>query len=203
MSEREIVRAEQAVIAYRFGGSLRAYLRAVGRAGATRAMARAVIGDELRLALLSPHLRVRRPTGADVGEWYRTHASAASARAVEVHPAAPWLGGRTKGLAISGVAPAQALALPAGKAVRMRTHEGVYRVRAFARPLPLGAYALERAVPAIQAALLESAREEAYSRWSLRRQTSALDTAICRRDALPAVGSVDLTDALPFLALQN
>lgn len=203
VSEREIVRAERAVIAYSFGGSVRAYVRAVRRAGASRAMARAVIADELRQAVLAPHLRVRRPTGADVTEWYRTYASVVSARAVEVHPAAPWLGGRTKGLAIAGVAPAQALAQPAGKVVRVRTHGGVYRVRAFGKPLPLGAYALERAVPAIHAALLETAREEAYRRWSLRRQTSALDTAVCRRDALPAVGSVDLTEALPFLALQN
>ena len=52
-------------------------------------------------------------------------------------------------------------------------------------------------------ALQRSARSEAYDRWLLRQQQSALDIAICRRDELPMVGTVDLTNQLPFLELTS
>ena len=54
-----------------------------------------------------------------------------------------------------------------------------------------------------QAALMRTARAEAYERWSLRQQKSALDLAICRHDELPMVGTVDLTNQLPFLELAS
>ena len=50
---------------------------------------------------------------------------------------------------------------------------------------------------------MRSARAEAYERWLLRQQNSALDSAICRRDQLPMIGAVDLTNQLPFLELTS
>ena len=53
----------------------------------------------------------------------------------------------------------------------------------------------------VYAALMRSAHAEAYERWLLRQQQSALDIAVCRHDELPMVGTVDLTNQLPFLEL--
>jgi len=60
---------------------------------------------------------------------------------------------------------------------------------------------IARARPGVYAALMRSARAEAYERWLLRQQNAALDLAICRRDELPMVATVALTNQLPFLEL--
>ena len=174
-----------------------------GRAGANVSVARGVIADELREARLEPHLPARRPTGSEVGEYYETYGGA-QARAVEVRPAPSWLGRQTRGIAISTVAPARVFSLPVGgKPTKIRTREGVFKVRALGAAQPLATFPFARARVGVYAALMRSARAEAYERWLLRRQNSALDTAICRRDQLPMIGSVDLTNRLPFLELTS
>jgi hypothetical protein len=88
-----------------------------------------------------------------------------------------------------------------GKPTKIRTREGVFKVRALGAVQPLATFPFGRARAGVYAALMRSARAEAYDRWLLRQQISALDIAICRRDELPMVGSVDLTNQLPFLEL--
>jgi hypothetical protein len=199
----EILAAERSVIRHRFGGSRAAYQAALARMGASVTIARGVITDELREAQVGMRLPAQRPTGADVGEYFETYGNT-QARSVEVKPAPSWLGSRTRGVALSTVAPAQVFSLPVGgKPRKISTREGVFRVRALGEPQPLATFPLARARAGVYAALMRSARAEAYERWLLRRQKSALDAAVCRRDLLPMIGTVDLTNQLPFLELTS
>jgi hypothetical protein len=200
VTSREILAAERAIVRHRFRGSRAAYRAALARSGANISLARGVIADELREAQIEPRLPARRPTGAEVGDYYETYGGS-QARAVEVRPAPSWLGRRTRGIALETVAPAQVFSLPVGKATKIRTRDGVFTVRALGRAQPLATFPFARARAGVYAALMRSARAAAYERWLLRRQSSALDTAICRRDDLPMVGIVDLTNQLPFLEL--
>jgi hypothetical protein len=200
ISSAEIVAAERSLIRSRFGGNRGAYRAALARAGANLTIARGVLADELREARVAGHLAVRRPSGREVGEYYERYGDA-QARSVQVRPAPSWLGRQTRGVALSTVAPAQVFSLPLGKATKIQTREGVFKVRALGRPQPLATFPFSRARLGVYAALMRSARAEAYDRWLLRQQNSALDTAICRHDVLPMIGSVDLTGQLPFLEL--
>jgi hypothetical protein len=203
VSTAEILVAERALIRSRFGGSRAAYRRALARAGANVTIARGVIADELREAALRPHLSARRPSGSEVGDYYETFGNS-KARAVEVKPAPSWLGRQTRGVALASVAPAQVFTLPVGgKPKKIRTSEGVFKVRPLGKPQPLATFPLRSARAGVYAALMRAARVEAYERWLLRQQKSALDLAICRHDELPMVGTVDLTNQLPFLALTS
>jgi hypothetical protein len=56
-------------------------------------------------------------------------------------------------------------------------------------------------LPVVRATLVQHAREQAFTGWSLARQRSALARIACAHDELPQVDAVDLTDYLPFLAL--
>jgi hypothetical protein len=201
LTTTEILAAERSLIRTRFGGSGAAYRRALARSGATVSIARGVIADELREARLRPHLPARRPSGSEVGDYYETYGNA-PARAVQAKPAPSWLGGQTRGVALSTVAPAQVFAMPVGgKPKKIHTSEGVFKVRALGKAQPLATFPLRSARAGVYAALMRTARAEAYERWSLRQQKSALDLAICRHDELPMVGTVDLTNQLPFLEL--
>jgi hypothetical protein len=201
VSSADIVAAERGIIVNRFHGSRGAYRAALGRVGANMGIARGVIADELREAALEPRLAARRPSGREVGEYYETFGDA-QARAVEVKPAPSWLGGQTRGVALATVAPARVFSLRVGgKPTKIRTRDGVFKVRALGAVQPLATFPFARARAGVYAALLRSAHAEAYERWLLRQQQSALDIAVCRRDELPMVGTVDLTNQLPFLEL--
>jgi hypothetical protein len=107
-------------------------------------------------------------------------------------------------VALASVAPAQVFTLPVGgKPKKIRTSEGVFKVRPLGKPQPLATFPLRSARAGVYAALMRAARTEAYERWLLRQQKSALDLAICRHDNLPMVGTVDLTNQLPFLELTS
>ncbi len=197
----DVVAAERSLIRNRFG-TRSSYRAALARAGANISIARGVLADELREARLAPHLPAKRPSGPEVGDYYETYGNA-QARAVDVKPAPSWLGFRKRGVALATVAPAQVFSLPVGKMTTIRTSEGVFKVRALGKSQPLATFPFARARAGVYAALMRSSREEAYDRWLLRQQNSALDTAICRRDELPMVGTVDLTNQLPFLELAS
>jgi hypothetical protein len=203
LSSADIVAAERSIVLNRFRGSGSAYRAALARAGANVTVARGVIADELREAALEPRLAARRPTGSEVGDYYETFGDA-QARAVQVKPAPSWLGGQTRGVALATVAPAQIFSLRVGgKPTKMRTREGVFKVRALGAVQPLATFPFARARAGVYAALMRAARAKAYDRWLLRQQNSALDIAICRRDELPMIGTVDLTNQLPFLELTS
>ncbi len=199
---KELRAAERAIIAYRFGGRRAAYLRALARAGATRAMARGVIADELRQARVERHFRVSAPSRAEIADYHSTY-SDTSARLVETRPAPSWLGHRSRGVAIQGMAPAAIFRIARGPFVKLKTREGTLRVRTLSPAAPLGAFSLSAASASIRAALVRNAQDEVFDNWLMSRETSALAVTTCRRDWLPAVGTLDLLSELPFLELTS
>jgi hypothetical protein len=193
--------AERAIIASRFRGSRRAYRRALARGRATETLAREVIADELRQQRMGRRFRVRRPTAEQITSYYESVADT-RARLVEVKPRVWWLGDRREGLAIGSLAPPQAFGIPVGrKWIRIRTADGLFRIRSEDQAFPLGTFPLSLARPSVVAALKEIQRRQIFERWFNRPLNDGLNRVRCSGDELPPVANVDLTTYLPFLAL--
>jgi hypothetical protein len=200
LKAKQLSDAERAVVAGRFGGSFARYRAALAKAHASPGSARGIIGDELRRVAIESGFRVAGPTSVEVNEYYETY-GATRARLVETKAAAPWLGMRKRGFALESMAPPQLFSLPGGGGWHtIRTMRGTYQVRALDSPVSLGALPLGVAKPAIVNALKELARSDRYEAWLLARERVLDEQAVCRRDAQPQVGVVELTDYLPFLA---
>ena len=200
VSPADVLVAEKAVIDQSFGGSRAAYVSALAQAHASVAVARGILGDELRQAEISATLHAPAPSAAELQTFYMSYPSL-PVRLVQAKPAPQWLGGKPQGYAISEVAPDRLFALETGKKAVVRTSEGVYAVKALGDALPLGAIPFGRAKPAIAAALGAFARGLAFESWTVARQHGALNTAICAKDDLPQPAAIDLTQFLPFLRL--
>ena len=197
---KQVTDAERAVVASRFGGSFARYRAALAKAHAGPGAARGVIGDELRRLVIETRFRVGGATAREIGEYYESY-SATRARLVESKTPAPWLGKHKRGFALESTAPPQLFSLAeGGKWKSIRTMRGTYRVRALDSPVSLGALPLGVARPAVVTALQELARSDRYDAWLLARERVLNEQAVCRRDAQPQVGVVELTDYLPFLA---
>jgi hypothetical protein len=199
-SPRGALAAERTVIALRFGGDVGAYRAALAAAGATPTLARDILGDSLRRAAIEARLPVRAPSAREISAFYFAFPELL-ARPVRVTPAPWWLGGRSVGIALSSLAPERVFKVKTGRTARVRSLDGIYVVRTLGEPMPLGALPLERARPAISAALTAFARGEAFERWTAARQTSMLRLTTCLRDDVPAPGPVDLATFVPFLSL--
>jgi hypothetical protein len=199
-SASSILAAERTVIALRFGGNVGAYRAALVAAGATPLLAREILGDSLRRAVIETRLPVRAPSAREISAFYLAFPELL-ARPVRVDPAPWWLGGRKVGIALSSLAPERVFKVKTGRTASVRSLDGLYTVRALGEPMALGALPLERARPAISAALTAFARGEAFERWASARQTSMLRVTTCLRDDMPAPGPVDLATFLPFLSL--
>jgi hypothetical protein len=200
LKAKRVADAERAVVAARFGGSFARYGAALAKAHASRGAARGVIGDELRRLAIESGFRVGGATSAEINEYYETYGGT-RARLVQTKTAAPWLGNRTRGFALESMAPPQLFSLAGGKGWHsIRTMRGTYQVRALDSTVALGALPLGVARPAIANALQELARSDHYEAWLLARERVLDEQAVCRRDAQPEVGVVELTDYLPFLA---
>ncbi len=200
LTRNEIRKAERAIVTYRFGGSGAAYRSALAKAGASPEIARGVIADELRQAKTERHFRVSSPSVAEIAEYQSTYASK-PARLVSAKPAPSWLGRRNRGIAIEGMAPAAVFRIPAGRTVTLHTREGDVKVRAVGATAPLGAFALDTARSSIRAALVNISQDQVFDNWLMRREGSALQMTTCRKDWLPAVGTLELASELPFLEL--
>jgi hypothetical protein len=192
--------AERAIVRMRFRGSRAAYRAALRRAGANEALAREVIADELRQQRMGRRFRAPNPTSQQISE-YHANFSSSPARMVEVKPRPWWLAGRPKGLAIAPLAPPQIFSLPAGKRAKIRTADGLFRVRAEDTTMPLGAYPVGVARRSVAEALREISRRQLFERWFTRPLNDRLDSLRCADDQLPAVAVVDMTTFLPFLTL--
>lgn len=195
-----VLATERTIVVARFGGSQAAYRAAIARAGATIDLARSVIADELRRALLASGLQAVVPSSSAIETFYQFYAEA-RVRRVAASPAPPWLGGRGEGVVLAAVAPAGIFSLKPGRLATLRTAGGTYQVRVLGGAFPLGTLPLSVARPAIETALLAFAQADALGAWTVRKQTAALESATCLGDDLPAVSSVDLTAYLPFLAI--
>jgi hypothetical protein len=200
VSTRLVLDAERAVIAQSFGGSRAAYEAALRKAHASVAVARGVLGDELRRVKVEATLPGGTPSADQVKTFYESYPDL-SVRLVQSKPAPAWLGAPAKGYAISEVAPPRIFTLENGKASLVRTSEGSFSIKPLDDALPLGAVPLSKATPAIAAALRAFARGEQFEQWSVGKQRSALNTAICAKDDLPQPSAVDLTSYLDFLRL--
>jgi hypothetical protein len=195
----DVLAAERAVIAQRFRGSQAAYRTAVAQAGASLAVARGILGDELRRVRIEATLAGGTPSGSAIAAFYAAYPDLLT-RPVSVTPAPWWLGGSERGLALSSLAPPSLFRVPTGRSSFVRAFEGSYVVKPLGRTMPLGALPLSRARPGIVAALRAFARGGAFERWTVNRQTAALRQTICWRDDLPTPAAIDLSTFLPFLS---
>jgi hypothetical protein len=194
------IRVAERAAAARFGG-FAGYRAALAKAHASVAAGRGVIADELRRTQIESRLRVSPPSSADVKEYYGTYRETET-RLVQTKTRAPWLGNRTRGLALASNAPEQLFTIPEGRWLTIRTMLGTYRVRALEPAVPLGAVPFGAARTAVADALEGLTRGQLYESWLLGRERALVDQALCRKDVQPEVGVVPLTDYLPFLAAE-
>jgi hypothetical protein len=199
VSAFDVLQAERAVIAQRFGGSAAAYRAALARSGANVSIARGILGDALRRIRVEAGLAGGNPSPAAVASFYEAYPDLLT-RPVAAKPSPWWLGGSASGLALSSLAPPPLFRVPTGRLSTVRAFDGSYAVRPLGRTVPLGALPFSRARPGIVAALRTFARGAAFERWTADRQTAALRQTICYRDDLPTPAAVDLSTFLPFLS---
>lgn len=201
VSPSDVLAAEQRIAAARFGGSSVAYRAALAEAGATVAVARAIIGDELRSREVLGRLATTRPSAADVARFRATYAPVL-ARRIVVSPAPSWLP-EGSGVALATSAPEAVFRISTGRAVTLRTAEGRFTVRALEETAALGAVPLRLARAAIVRELRSERLADAYSAWTIRQQKAAESRLVCERDRLPELGVVTLASFVPFLSLHE
>jgi hypothetical protein len=201
VSPTRVLATERRIIASRFGGSSASYRAALAEAGATLAVARGILGDELRRAEIQADLATQRPSRADVDRFRATFAGVA-ARMVVVSPAPRWLP-EGRGLALATSAPRAVFDAATRRSFKLRTAEGILSVRALEHTTALGAVALGVARGAILRELTGERRADAYAAWTIRQQKAAETRLACERDRLPQRGVVSLSSFAPFLSLSE
>jgi hypothetical protein len=200
-SPSAVLAAERRIVAARFGRSGSAYRSALADAGASRAVARGIVGDELRRSDIVSRLDTARVTSADVARFRATFAPVL-ARRVVVSPAPSWLPEGT-GYAVATSAPEAVFRAPSRRTVTLRTAEGIFRVRALEDTTALGALPFGLARPAIARELRNERRADAYSAWTIKYQKAAVSRLVCERDRMPELGVVALASFAPFLSLHE
>jgi hypothetical protein len=146
-------------------------------------------------------MRVANPSVNDIVSYYGSYGSM-GARLVETKTPAPWLGNRKRGFVLESSAPPQLFGLPENRWVSVRTMLGKYDVRAVEPAVPLAALPLNMARIPVSVALKGLVKNQRYEKWLLSRERALVDRATCRKDQLPTIGVVPLTDYLPFLAAE-
>jgi len=201
VSPDDVLAVERRIVSTRFGGSERAYRAALADVGAGRTVARAIVGDQLRMDEIVGRLAPPRPSPAAILRFRSTFAPVL-ARRVVVSPAPSWLP-EGSGVAIATSAPEAVFRVPVGRARTIRTLEGRFTVRALDATTALGVLSSEVARPAIERELRSEARVDAYASWSISKQKGAASRLVCERDRLPELGVVNLTAFAPFLSLHE
>jgi hypothetical protein len=200
VSEDEIANAERTIVLLAFQGARSRYNAALANVGATPEVARALIGDELRRSRISASLKAEEPSEKEIQTFYRSYPTT-PVREVRVSPGVSWLDGRSEGLALAAVAPAYVFALRTGVKLTLTTAEKQIRLELLGDALPLGAYPLEVARPAVRSALRSFSRGGAFETWTTTQQRAAQNRLICLRDDVPEPAAVDFGVYLPFLEL--
>ena len=201
VSPTQVLAMERRIVASRFAGSSASYRAALAETGASLAVARGVLGDELRRAEIQRRLTIARPSRADV-ERFRVTFAAVLARRIAVSPAPSWLPEGT-GLALATSAPRAVFESATRRSVKVRTAEGLFTVRALEDTTVLGAVSLGVARPDIVRELSGERRAEAYAAWTIREQKAAESRLVCERDRLPERGVVALSSFAPFLSMHE
>jgi hypothetical protein len=192
---------ERRVVKSRFGGNVSGYRAALSEAGASLAVARGIMGDELRSHELVAQLSVARISSGDVARFRATFAPVL-AREVTVSPAPSWLP-EGRGVALATSAPEAVFRLPSGRRTTIRTAEGTFVVEAREDTTALGALPTNLARVAVTRELRAGRRADAYAAWTIRMQRSAESKLVCERDRLPELGVVTLSAFTPFLSLHE
>jgi hypothetical protein len=192
---------ERRVVTARFGGSSVAYRSALAEAGASVAVARGILGDELRWSEIVERLSLARISSADVTRFHSTFAPVL-ARELVVSPAPSWLP-EGQGVALATSAPAVVFAIGTGRRRTIRTAEGTFVVKARAETSALGALPSDLAHAAVRRELRAERRADAYAAWTIRMQKAGASKLVCERDRLPELGVVRLSTFAPFLSLHE
>ncbi len=201
VSPSEALALERRVVGSRFGGSVAAYRSALGEAGASIAVARGILGDELRWQEIVARLSLARISSADVTRFKATFAPVL-AREVTVSPAPSWLP-EGRGVALATSAPEAVFRLTTGKRKTIRTVEGAFVVEARDDVTALGALPADLARAAVKRELRSERRADAHAAWTIRMQKAAESKLVCERDRLPELGVVTLSTFTPFLSLHE
>ncbi|HYI73917.1 MAG TPA: hypothetical protein VEW90_01500 [Gaiellaceae bacterium] len=201
VSPSDALAMERRVVRARFGGSSSAYRSALAETGASRAVGRAILGDELRVARIVDRLSLARISSADVARFRATFAPVL-AREVSVSPAPSWLP-EARGVVLATSAPPAVFTLASGRSATIRTAEGVFEVRPHDGTTALGAVSGELARAAVKRELRAERRADAYAAWTIRMQKAAASKLVCERDRLPELGVVSLSSFAPFLSLHE
>jgi hypothetical protein len=199
VSTADVLALERAVVAAHFHGSSSAYRAALAQEGANVAVARGILGDELRQAAIESRIKVSQPSSSAIASFYDEFGSLPPAGGSREGSLVA--GGAEDRVAISSVAPDQVFQVKEGRLTTVVSASASGRSSRSGPVAPLAAFSLAKARPSIGAALRQSSRTSAYQSWTAAKQRSALKQTVCRRDALPSVGAVDLTSYLSFLAL--
>jgi hypothetical protein len=201
VSPSEALALERRVVGARFGGNVPAYRAALSEAGASLAVARGIMGDELRWYEIVARLSLGRVSSVDVAR-FRTTFAPVLAREVTVSPAPSWLP-EGRGAALATSAPQAIFRLATGRRTTIRTAEGAFVVEARDDTTALGALPAEVARAAVTRELRAERRADAYAAWTIRMQKAAESKLVCERDRLPELGVVALSEFAPFLSLHE
>ena len=201
VSPSDALAMERRVVRARFDGNAAAYRSALAEAGASLAVARGIMGDELRWSDLVARLSISRISSADVTRFHATFAPVL-AREVAVSPAPSWLP-EGRGVALATSAPEAVFRATTGRRTTIRTVEGTFVVEASDDTTALGALAADRARDAVMRELRAERRADAYVAWTIRMQKAAESKLVCERDRLPELGVVTLSAFTPFLSLHE
>jgi hypothetical protein len=196
-----MLRAERSVIAGQFDGRRGQYLQFLQGEGATAAVARDAIRDQLLEAKIARGLHVAPITGPDVTAFIKAHAGTRT-RSVETLRPVRWLVGQKRGVAIPGLAPQSVLTAAAGTTVLVHAEDGPVRVRVLGAKVRLPNAERSKARLAVRALLLAEARRAALRTWLAGAEQQAVDTALCRADTVPVTGRSELLARWPQLRLQ-
>jgi hypothetical protein len=202
VSPVQVLAVERAIIATRFKGRGDSYRKALAAAGATQAIARAIITDELRERTIAATLPVHKPSSSAIKQYYDDQGGQL-VRLVQATPAPEWLGGRGKGYALASSAPRSLFGLKAGSEQSLRTVLSTFQVTPVGSVTTLGSLPLGAVRSAIRAALIESARDDAFAAWTVKEQLGGLNRTRCARDQMPLASALEPSEELPFLSLQD
>jgi hypothetical protein len=201
VSPSDALAMERRIVGARFGGSTAGYRSALSETGASTAVARGIVADELRRAEIVERLPFARVSAGDIARFRATFAPVL-ARELQVSPAPSWLP-EGSGVALATSAPAAVFAVATGRRTTIRTAEGAFVVQARDDTTALGALPSALARLAVTRELRTERRADAYAAWTIRMQKRAESKLVCERDRLPAPAVVSLSSFAPFLSLHE
>jgi hypothetical protein len=196
-----LLRAERSVIARAFDGQRGTYRQFLQSEGATPAVARDAIRDQLLEAKVARGLRVAPISPADVKAYIKAHPGTRT-RTVETLRPVTWLVGQKQGVALPGLAPPEVLAASPGTTVQVHAADGPVRVRVLSARIRLTAQPARQARLAVRALILSEARRAALREWLAGAESAAVDTALCQADDVPVTGRSRLLARWPQFRLQ-